>query len=156
MTTKKNLVNLMLMSIVTVATTISFTACSDTFESDQFANDGSQENVTRGELLDPIALIYTDFISSSDVQIMTADTTKISISKALADKMGITSFVDHPMGIQLKYWKFDIAEWKTSFNMVPEQKLWSYEYPQDMDSKKDDPVTKVLDEATKAIQEAQL
>ena len=40
--------------------------------------------------------------------------------------------------------------------MVPEQKLWSYEYPQDLDSKKNDPVTKVLDAATKAIQEAQL
>ena len=100
MKTKKNLVNLVLMSIVTVATTISFTACSDDLDNNQFANDGSQENVTRGELLDPIALIYTDFISSSDVQIMTADTTKVSISKALADKMGITSFVDHPMGIQ--------------------------------------------------------
>ena len=100
MTTKKNLVNLVLMSIVTVATSFNFTACSDTFESDQLANDGSKENVTRGELLDPIALIYTDFISSSDVQIMTADTTKISISKALADKLDITSFVDHPMGIQ--------------------------------------------------------
>ena len=100
MTTKKNLVNLVLMSIVTVATSFSFTACSDNFESDLLANDGSEERVTRGELLDPIALIYTDFNSASDVQIMTADTTKISISKALADKMGITSFVDHPMGIQ--------------------------------------------------------
>ena len=100
MTTKKNLVNLVLMSIVTVATSFSFTACSDTFESDQLANDGSEEKVSRGELLDPIALIYTDFNSASDVQIMTADTTKISISKALADKLDITSFVDHPMGIQ--------------------------------------------------------
>ena len=47
MTTRKNLVNLVLMSIVTVATSFSFTACSDTFESDQLANDGSKENVTR-------------------------------------------------------------------------------------------------------------
>ena len=99
MTTKKNLVNLMLMSIVTIAT-ISFTACSDDLDSEQLTCDGSQENVTRGELLEPIALIYTDFNSASDVQILTADTTKISISKALADKLGITSFVDHPMGIQ--------------------------------------------------------
>ena len=57
MTTKKNLVNLVLMSIVTVATSFSFTACSDTFESDQLANDGSEEKVSRGELLEPIALI---------------------------------------------------------------------------------------------------
>ena len=99
MTTKKNLVNLMLMSIVTIAT-ISFTACSDDLDSEQLTCDGSQENVTRGELLEPIALIYTDFNSASDVQILTADTTKVSISKALADKLGITSFVDHPMGIQ--------------------------------------------------------
>ena len=75
MTTKKNLVNLMLMSIVTVAT-ISFTACSDDLDSEQLTCDGSQENVTRGELLEPIALIYTDFNSASDVQILTADTTK--------------------------------------------------------------------------------
>ncbi|MBQ9262055.1 MAG: hypothetical protein IJ185_08150 [Prevotella sp.] len=32
MTTKKNLVNLVLMSIVTVATSFSFTACSDDVE----------------------------------------------------------------------------------------------------------------------------
>ena len=102
MKTKKSLVNLVLMSIVTVAASFSFTACSDdlnSIDNGTIANDGTEENVTRGELLDPIALNYFDFNSSSDVMILDADTTKISVSKALADKMGITSFVDHPMGV---------------------------------------------------------
>ena len=101
MKTKKNLVNLVLMSIVTVAASFSITACSDDMDDldNSKANNGTEENVTRGELLDPIALNYFDFNSSADVQIMTSDTTKISVSKALADKLGITSFVDHPMGV---------------------------------------------------------
>ena len=97
----KNLVNVMFMSIVTVAATVSFSACSDevdSFDNSQVAN--GEEKVSQGELLEPIALNYFDFNSASDVQIMTPDTTKVSVSKALADKLGITSFVDHPMGIQ--------------------------------------------------------
>ena len=102
MTTKKNLVNLVLMSIVTVATSFSFTACSnddELFDNTPVVNNGTEENVSQGKLLEPIALLHESFNSPSDVQILNADTTKISVSKALADKLGITSFVDHPMGV---------------------------------------------------------
>ena len=66
-------------------------------------------------------------------------------------KMGI--YAD--LGVKLKFWKIDIAEWNTTFNLVKEKTLWSYTYPQDMDKKKDDPVTKVLDTATEYIKEVQ-
>ncbi|MBP5798554.1 MAG: hypothetical protein J6W43_01425, partial [Prevotella sp.] len=59
------------------------------------------------------------------------------------------------LGVKLKFWKIEIAEWNTTFNLVKEKTLWSYTYPQDMDKKKDDPVTKVLDIATEAIKAAQ-
>ena len=103
MKTNNSQVNKVFMSIVTTGFfAFAFTACSDDLNSlnnGQIANDGSEANVSSGKLLDPIALNYFDFNTSGDVQIMTADTTKISVSKALADKMGITSFVDHPMGV---------------------------------------------------------
>ena len=102
MTTKKNLVNLVLMSIVTAATSFSFTACSDdveTLDNAPAANNGTVENVSKGQLLEPIALLSDSFITANDVMILNADTTKISVSKALADKLGIKSFVDHPMGV---------------------------------------------------------
>ena len=104
MKTKKFLVKSMFMNILTVGIfAFAFTACSDDLESmdnKPMANDGTEEKVSQGELLDPIALNYFDFNSASDVQIMTPDTTMISVSKSLADKLGITSFVDHPMGVQ--------------------------------------------------------
>lgn len=98
MTTNKNLVNLMLMSIVaTVA--VSFTACSDDVIDDIKKGD---EVVTakEGEKLQaPVGLVYKDFITPSDVTILNADTTEIAVSKAFADKKGITNFVNRPMGI---------------------------------------------------------
>lgn len=51
------------------------------------------------ELAEPLGLVYKDFINPNDVQILNADTTEISVSKAYADKMGIDNFVNHPMGI---------------------------------------------------------
>ena len=102
MKTKKILVKTMFMNILTAGIfAFTFTACSDDLDSmdnQPMANDGSEEKVSQGELLEPIALLYSDFNSSGDVQILNADTTMISVSKALADKKGITSFVDHPPG----------------------------------------------------------
>ena len=98
MTTKKNFANLMLMSIVAI-TTISLTSCKDDSIDD---NKKVDEVVTAKEgemLLEPIGLVYNDFITPYDVTILNADTTEVSVSKALADKMGITNFVNHPMGI---------------------------------------------------------
>ena len=49
-----------------------------------------------------IALTYHHFIASDDVVILNADTTQISVSKALADKLGITQFTGRPMAIWQK------------------------------------------------------
>ncbi len=103
MKTNNSQVNQMFMNIVTAAIfTFAFTACSDdldSMDSRQMATDDTKEKVSGGVLLDPIALNYFDFNTSGDVQILTPDTTQISVSKALADKMGVNSFVDHPMGV---------------------------------------------------------
>lgn len=101
MTTRKNLVKQVLMSTLTAGLfAVSFTACSD--ELDNSANDVAESSRVAGandELLNPLGLVYTDFINSNDVQILNDDTTMISVSKAYADKMGINNFVNHPMGI---------------------------------------------------------
>ena len=101
MTTKKNLAKQVLMSIAAAGIfTFSFSSCSDETESlnagvnDQQAPDGAHT-----ELLEAYGLTYQNFDNPDDVVIVDADTTQLSISKAYAEKMGITSFVNHPMGI---------------------------------------------------------
>ena len=46
------------------------------------------------EDLTPFAMTYVDFITPDDVQILSADTTRISVSSAYAEKMGIKFFKD--------------------------------------------------------------
>lgn len=105
MKTKKILVNTMFKNILTAGAlafvmAFVFTACSD-----ELANDNSEPEA--GEmpagadtrLLEAYGLMYTDFDNEDDVQILNADTTEIAVSKQLAQKLGITSFVGHPMGI---------------------------------------------------------
>lgn len=99
MKTMKNLAEMMLMSIAVAAVTVSFTACSD---DDLTDNENGKTVITANEgdpLLEPLGLVYTDFITPNDVTILSADTTEICVSKAYADKMGIANFVNHPMGI---------------------------------------------------------
>jgi hypothetical protein len=101
---KKNsiLVKKVLMSIVTAATfTFGLTACSDdTLEANA---EGTQiPEGAKTELLEAYGLTFQNFINADDVMILNADTTQLSISKAYAEKMGITSFVNHPMGIWQK------------------------------------------------------
>ena len=97
------LVKQVLMSTLTAGLfAMSFTACSD--DSDLVGENNAAENdfIAAGsndQLQKPLGLVYTDFINRNDVQILDADTTIISVSKAYADKMGITNFVNHPMGI---------------------------------------------------------
>lgn len=93
--------------------TVSFTACSD----DLMVNDNQPADnaETQGELLEAYGLTYQDFNSPSDVTILNADTTEISVSKDLADKLGISTFVNHPLGIwhqinQLPYARKATAE----------------------------------------------
>ena len=92
---------------------VSFTACSD----DLMVNDNqSADNAkTQSELFEAYGLTYQDFNSPTDVVILNADTTEISVSKDLADKLGITTFVNHPLGIwhqieQLPYARKATAE----------------------------------------------
>ena len=87
---------LWLLSLLMLATPLVFTSCSS---DDDDKNDPNV--IIAGEndpLGTPIGLVYTDFLTANDV-IHNADTTELSISKALADKKGITNFVNHPMGI---------------------------------------------------------
>lgn len=96
-----------------VSFAVSFTACTDDFMAD---NDLSGNNTpAQGELLEAYGLTYQDFENPSDVIILNADTTEISVSKTLADKLGITTFVNHPLGIwhqieQLPYARKATAE----------------------------------------------
>ena len=103
MTTKKFLVKQVLMSSLTAGIfAFGFSSCSDDdFESPVNNNAADNAQVASNEdgIRKPYGLVYTDFINSNDVQILNADTTIISVSKAYADKMGITNFVNHPMGI---------------------------------------------------------
>ena len=100
---KKNsiMVKQVLMSIITAGIfTFGFTSCSDDDPMSQDGAAANQEITSDGEgISKPIGLVYTDFITENDVQILNADTTEIAVSKALADKKGITNFVNHPMGI---------------------------------------------------------
>ncbi|MBO7128520.1 MAG: hypothetical protein J6W05_01950 [Prevotella sp.] len=98
---KKNsiLVKLVLMSTLTVGTMFGFTACSDDSDLMKDSANAALEKDYNGPALAPLGLSFQDFITPNDVQILNADTTQISVSKALAEKLGIKSFVGHPMGI---------------------------------------------------------
>ena len=111
MKTRKNLVKMMLMSIATAATMM-FNACTDDLGE---MNDNQQPQGADTALLEAYGLTYQTFDNNDDVMILDADTTMISISCAYADKLGITSFVNHPMGIwqamnQLPYIRKATAE----------------------------------------------
>ena len=48
---------------------------------------------------EPLVMTYEDFITPSDVQILSSDSTRISVSKAYVEKMGITDFKDRAVTI---------------------------------------------------------
>ena len=105
MKTTKYLVSTMFRNIFTAgavafAMIIGFTACSDDLVDDSSESKGDEIPVGADtRLLEAYGLMYNDFENADDVQILNADTTEIAVSKQLADKLGITSFVGHPMGI---------------------------------------------------------
>jgi hypothetical protein len=95
------MVKQVLMSILTAGIfgfSFAFTACSD----DELDN-GTVEPVSaqQGDYsnYEPYGLTYHNFDSEDDVQILNADTTEIAVKKSLADKLGITNFENHPIGI---------------------------------------------------------
>jgi hypothetical protein len=111
----------MLMSIVTAGIfsfSFSLASCSD----DELVDNGlgvetSHEQEYNGPLLEPYGLSFYDFETAEDVTILNADTTQISVSKALADKLGIASFVGHPMGI------WDLPEHRAYLRRATKEKL---------------------------------
>ena len=56
------------------------------------------------EDLTPFAMTYVDFITPNDVQILSSDTTTISVSSAYADKMGIKFFKERKMLLEISCW----------------------------------------------------
>ena len=68
-------------------------------DDDSFTGGQGEQEMTESTA---IALTYHHFIASDDVIILDADTTQISVSKTLADKLGITHFSGRPMAIWQK------------------------------------------------------
>ena len=100
MATKNFLKKTMFMNIISVVVFgFGFAACSNDdceFESNnnefnKKADDPSQHQA--------YGLTYHNFDSANDVQILNNDTTEIAVKKSLADKLGIITFVNHPLGI---------------------------------------------------------
>ena len=104
MTKKSFLVKTVLMSMLT-AVTFSFASCSDDDYIDGTPKAPSAEMQDSTEVGDyskfePYGLTYHNFDGDDNaVQILNADTTEIAVSKKLADKLGIKTFVNHPLGI---------------------------------------------------------
>lgn len=59
-------------------------------------NSHADPNPVRKE---PLVMTFQDFIKPDDVQLLSTDTTSISVSAAFASKMGITDFNDRPVTI---------------------------------------------------------
>ena len=90
-----------LISIATAGIfAFSFSSCTDETDSPNTgANDQQAPEGAQTELLEAYGLTFENFINENDVMFLDADTLQLSVSKAYAEKMGITSFVNHPMGI---------------------------------------------------------
>ena len=76
------------------------TSCSD----DEFTNNVNNTEEGSDKIgnyadFEPYGLTYHNFDGEDDVKIMNADTTEIAVKKSLADKLGITNFENHPIGI---------------------------------------------------------
>ena len=104
------------MSILTAGVfSFGFTACSDELDEGMGNDNNQMPEGAKTALLKPYGLTFETFDSESDVKILNADTTQISVSKAYAEKLGYTTFVDHPLGIwhkksQLPYSRVATAE----------------------------------------------
>ena len=100
---KKNsiMVKQVLMSIVTagiITFPFGFASCSDDALDNSMVEPVSAQQGDYSNY-EPYGLTYHNFDSEDDVQILNADTTEIAVKKSLADKLGITNFENHPLGI---------------------------------------------------------
>jgi len=104
MAKKSFLVKTVLMSMLT-AVTFSFASCSDDdlIENSPQSPLAEQQNSSQeGDYskFEPYGLTFHNFDGDDNaVQILNADATEIAVSKKLADKLGIKTFVNHPLGI---------------------------------------------------------
>ena len=88
------------MLLLSISSTFTFTSCQDDAIEDRTNNNNQSMTGSGGQaLLEAYGLTFENFVTENDVQILNADTTEISVNKALAEKLGIKSFVNHPMGI---------------------------------------------------------
>ena len=81
--------NFIKFSIMMAITMVVMSAC----EKDDVLPEPQPEDLV------PFAMTYVDFITPNDVQILSADTTSISVSKEYAQKMGIKYFKDRAVSI---------------------------------------------------------
>ena len=114
MAKKSFMVKSVLMSMLT-AVTFCFASCTDDMAETSANKNGQIPEGAETALLEPYGLTFQNFVTDNDVQILNSDTTEISVSKELAEKLGITSFVNHPLGIwqaeaQLPYARLALAE----------------------------------------------
>ena len=87
----------MLMGIVTtVFISFGFCACTANEDNPSTSEQQPQQDYSAFEAY---GLTYHNFDDADDVKILNADTTKIAVKKSLADKLGIKTFVNHPIGI---------------------------------------------------------
>ncbi len=66
---------------------------------DSVSSDTSAVVAGVPQLFEAYGLTHDQFLRYDDVQIVEADTSVISVSKALAQKLGIVTFVNHPLAI---------------------------------------------------------
>ena len=89
------------MMLLSISSTLTFTACQDDTadESNRDAKALASAVADGQGVKKPYGLTYHNFINKNDVIILNADTTEISVNQALAEKLGISTFKGHPMGI---------------------------------------------------------
>ena len=89
------------LSIIMTIAMVVMSACEKD-SVDPGANPGGNDSINTGmDSLDfsPFVMTYEDFITPNDVQIISSDTTLISVSSAFAEKMGIIDFENRPVTI---------------------------------------------------------
>lgn len=91
----RKVVRLCGMSLMSLMMVMFFAGCSDD-------DGGSSPEDAPSEEVEVISLTYPTFTASDDVIILDADTTQISVSKALVDKIGVDAFSGHPLAVWQK------------------------------------------------------
>lgn len=100
MATKNFSKKTMFMNIISVVVFgFGFAACSN--DDCEFESNNNEFNKKADDpsQYQAYGLTYHNFDSANDVQILNNDTTEIAVKKSLADKLGIITFVNHPLGI---------------------------------------------------------